>query len=217
MNDLELFNAGNTLDERMRAVAQGTVLVDVIKALLGEARTALEDSVRQVSEQTGTAFTARKSGVTALVTDPQPKPRVTDPQAFGEWCWHNAPAAYLKVERRERVEVVDHAGAAAAIDALVGDTDAVDATTVLDLIGALAIRTEYVLPSDPFTPLIDKGRVVVTPDGVVDVETGEEVPGTTVTVARATLQVRLDKAAKAAAKRQVRDALGLPELVEVTA
>jgi hypothetical protein len=216
---LELFDTGDSLDGRMRAVAQGTVLVDVIKGLLGEARTALEDSVRQVSEATGTAFTARKGGVSALVTDPKPKPRVSDPEAFGRWVVAKGGA----VEVVTRVEVVDHAAAAEALGYYdeKAPTDAVEAAylfqSLLSALGnSLAVRTEYVLPSDPFAPLVDKGRVVVTPDGVVDVDTGELVPGTAVTVANPTLQVRLDKRARAEAARQVRETLGLPELEEAS-
>jgi hypothetical protein len=217
VNTLELFCTADSLDGRMRAVAQGTVLVDVIKGLLAEARTALEDSVRQVSEQTGTAFTARKGGVSALVTDPQPKPRVSDPEAFASWVVAKGGA----VEVVTRVEVVDHAAAAEALGYYdeKAPTDAVEAAylfqSLLSALGnSLAVRTEYVLPSDPFAAY--SSWLAVTPAGVVDVDTGELVPGTAVTVANPTLQVRLDKRARAEAARQVRETLGLPELEEAS-
>lgn len=210
---LELYGSGDTLADRMRAVARGTVVVDVAKGLLDDARESLREAADEETARTGTAFTARLDGVTALVTDPQPKPRVTDDEFVG---WFRQAGGVW--EERTRVEVLDAdwlRGALAAIEADPrGEDGAVDTTAREALVGALKIDTEYVLPADPFTPLADVGRIAITPDGVIDTETGEHVPGTTVSIGRPTLQVRLDKHARADATRQVRAVLGIP--AEVT-
>lgn len=217
MSGLELFfGTGDKLDDRLRAVAQGETLVSLVKDYTAEARTAVEDSIREVQAATGTAFTARLDGVTAVLTDPQPKPRVTDPVAFAAWA-----TAHTKLEHQtiERVEVVDHA---AAIEALTGARDPVrsiqeHATDQWHTLrGALRVVSETVLPSDALDQLAASGVITVDEDGCrwVDKATGEvtDVPGVAVSTARQTLQVRIDKDAKAAAKRQLVEALGLPPI-----
>jgi hypothetical protein len=217
MSGLELFAGPGTLEQRMVAVAQGTVLGDVVKAHTAEARTALEDSIRQLSAQTGTAFTARTGGVSALLTDPQPKPHVTHATDFYEWTLRERVSGLVGCQERSRVEVLDHAVAADAYADIVnskadGDPPSMVLQAVDRLLGALDPGYDIILPDDPFGPLVDVGRIAVTPDGVVDIATGELVPGTAVSTARPTLQVRLDKKARTAAAAEIRSALGLPEV-----
>jgi hypothetical protein len=209
---LELYGDGDTLADRMRAVARGTVVVDVVKGLLDDARQSLREAADAEQERTGTAFTARLDGVTALVTDPQPKPRVVDQGAFAAWF---AEAYPDDVQTVERVEVIDHAQAAGALAALDDDGPERDvyvtpADAVEALIEAIKVVTETVLPEKALDLAHDRGRLHVTDDAVIDVATGEHVPGLTVTKATPTLQVRLDKHARAEATRQVRDVLGIP-------
>lgn len=210
---MDLFGTGETLADRMRAVARGTVVVDVVKGLLDEARQSLREAADVEQARTGTAFTARTAGVTALVTDPQPKPRVSDTEAFASWF----AAAYPdEVQTVPRVEVVDHATAALRWTELEGagpDDDLY--LSVRELLGALKVTTETVLPEKALDLAYDRGRLHVTPDACIDVTTGEHVPGLTVSQAKPVLQVKLDKKHRQLATCEVRQVLGLPAEVDV--
>jgi len=206
---LEVYGTGDdTLADRLRAVARSTVLLDVVKELHEQARAALRDSVDELAEVTGTAGNHRVDGVAATLTDPQPKPRVADSEAFAGWF---ADAYPDDVETVNRVKVVDHQ---AAWDALQDLDLGTDERAVNKLFHALEPVRETVLPEKALDLAYDRGRLHVTDDGVIDVDTGEWVPGLSVSRAKPTLQVRLEKAARAAAKRLVRDALGVPSEVE---
>lgn len=201
---LELYGDGDTLADRMRAVARGTVVVDVVKGLLDDARSALQDSANEEEARTGARFTARLDGVTALITDPQPKPQVTDHEAFAGWF---ADAYPDEVEHVARVEVVDQ-WAAALILTRHEEVDPVLSLEALE--NALTVVYETVLPEKALDLAYDRGRLHVTDEHVIDVETGEQVPGLTVSKAASRLQVRLDKHARAEAQREVRRVLGIP-------
>lgn len=198
-----IYGTSDTLADRVRAVARGTVVLDVVKALQDEARTSLREAVDQESARTGTAFTARLDGVTALVTDPQPRPRVTDEAAFAAWF---GEAYGEDVQRVQRVEVIDQAR---AVHALVyigqGDPD----ECVAELEASLKLVDETVLPAKALDLAVDRARIHVTGDACIDVMTGEHVPGTTVTTGQPVLQVKLDRAARARATAEVRAVLGL--------
>lgn len=203
---LELYGQGDTLADRMRAVARGTVVVDVVKGLLDEARESLKEAADQEQDRTGTAFTARLDGVTALVTDPQPKPRVVDSTAFAGWF---ADAYPDDVQMVERVEVVDQAAAVDLTWLLLGNSgNRRDLRELAEK--SLQVTAEVLLPEKALDLAVDRARLHVTADACIDVVTGEHVPGLTVSQAKPVLQVRLDKSARAAATRQVRDVLGIP-------
>lgn len=210
---LELFDGGDTLADRMRHAARARVIVEVAKELQTEADVSLREAADVQQEATGTAFTARVDGVTALVTDPQPKPRVTDEGEFAAWF----AAAYPDdVQRIDRVFPLDEGKAADAIRRLkIIESHQPNAgqrlsDALTDLAFAMDVRTEVLLPEKAVDLVVDRARVHVTADAVVDVMTGEHVPGLAVTRAKPVLQVRLDKTARAGAQRQVRDALGIP-------
>ena len=110
MTDLILFHGrGETLADRMRAAVQAEGLEALVKDAKTQVRTALADAVTDESERTGTQFTAKLDGWSAQWTDPDPKPSVTDREAFGEWAWHNAP---YKVPETDVLIVKDEQAAA---------------------------------------------------------------------------------------------------------
>lgn len=210
--DLELFvGPGETLGDRMRAAVQAEGIEALVKDAKKHVRTALADAVTEESERTGTSFTAKLDGWSAQWTDPDPKPQIIDREAFGEWS---------SADKYVALAVSDTRGLLGLIAAAEAHRDN-KAVPVDDLRSCLTTATEYLLPEDPFTPLIDSGRCKIhgTPDDgylLVDTETGEQVPGTTVT--RADPQLRLvpkGKAQRQAAKREVADRLGIAaELLE---
>lgn len=213
---MEIWGTGDdTLAERTRAVARGTVLVDVVKGLQDQAREALRQAVEAESERTGTAFTARLDGVTALLTDPQPKPRVADHGAFAGWF---ADAYPDDVQKVDRVEVLSPRGAVKVLSVIESPIFAEDTPTLaaaaVDLAACLSVTTEVLLPEKALDLAYDRGRLHVTDDHVIDVTTGEPVPGLAVSRAKPVLQVKLDKQARVAAGRQVREAMGIPVEVE---
>ena len=206
MTDLILFQGeGQTLADRMKAAVQAEGLEALVKDAKAHVRTALADSVTEMSEQTGTQFTAKLDGWSAQWTDPDPKPQVTDRDAFGHW---------MEADIIERVEVIDHSWAAKLMNQL-ENVEPRDETDVDRLLSCLDVHADYVLPEDPITPLIDSGRckIVGDPDdgyALIDTDTGEHVPGVTVTRARPQLRlVPKGKAQRAKAKRDVADLLGI--------
>jgi hypothetical protein len=213
MTTLELFTGeGETLGDRMRAAVQAEGLEALVKDAKAHVRTALQDAVDAESERTGTSFTSKLDGWSAQMTDPDPKPQVTDRQAFGDWA---RLSTSLPIEVSDRVVVLDHEAAMELIELIV--TRGGNRQTLADLAGtSLGIEEDYLLPADPITPLIDSDRcriIATNDDGwiLVDTKTGEKVPGVTVTRARPTLRlVPKGKAQRAKAKRDVAELLGVP-------
>jgi len=210
--DLELFSGkGTTLAYRMRAAVQAEGLEALVKDAKTNVRDALKVAVDIESERTGTSFTGKLDGWSAQMTDPDPKPSVTDRQAFGKWVVHSTS---LPSEARLRVVVIDH-DAASHILVNVG-RGTIGNISIDDLFGALKVIDEYSFPADPFTPLLDSGRCMTVGSDVdgwmlVETETGETVPGVTVT--RQQPQLRLvpkGKAQRAKARRDVAELLGIP-------
>lgn len=203
--DLELFHGpGENLSDRLLMAAQARALVDIVKDVQREVDVALEDSVTAVSEATGTAFTARGDGPvagwSALITAPQPKPYISDRDAFVGW-WVDEG---LPHESREYVEVIDQER---AVEMLTCDSPLLDAVAS-KLIGCLAVRTEVLLPDDA----AEQATVTAHPTddgGYVNPDTGEVIPGLSWRRAKPTLQVRGDGQAKARVRREVADRLGI--------
>lgn len=207
MSGLELFHGtGDTLADRMRAAVEAEGLLSLVNDAKRQVRQALADAVDDTSKQTGTSFTARHEGWAAQFTDPQPRPQVSDREAFGRWA--AGEATLVDAVEVERVEVTDQTRALEALrEALAGEPLDGVATKLLD---SLKVTGEYVLPEDPFAPLVKAGRVKVTPTAVVDLETGEPVPGTTVTCKDPELRLApKDRTVREAAKRDVADKLGV--------
>lgn len=206
---LELFTGSpdDTLASRMRACIQAEALEGLVKDAKRHVRVALEDAVDQQSEVTGTSFTAKVDGWSAQFTDPQPKPSVTDHEAFAGW-WVGEGLEHRTVER---VEVVDHPRAVSLMLALDGE----DPGDVYELADCFMVVTEHVLPDKPLD-LLTAPRFKATDDGLVDTDTGEMVPG--VECFRSARQLRLvpkDKRVRLEAKREVGVRLGVrPELLD---
>jgi hypothetical protein len=218
-----------TVNELLHAVAAGTAVGDVVGDQVKHLRTRLHAEVDRLSDETGAAFTARVGGVgSALLTDPQPKPRVLDRDVFGHWLATNVdPDGDLGlVTSRQRVEVVDHDRAAAAIlDSGGGDpTQAAvyrQSDRYHELRACLEVATEWLPSESALDVLLEKRWAAVRSDGdggwllvAVDGDglPGDAVEGVTVSCGEPQLQVRLEKQAREAAKAQVRQALGLSEL-----
>ena len=221
MSPLELFTgAGDTLAERMQAAIQAEALEGLVKAAKKQVRTALEDAVASESERTGTSFTARLDGWSAQLTDPQPKPHVTDREVFVGW-W---VAEGFDHQTVERVEVTDHVRLATTI-AIIMDDSAGDGSRLRTgadaehleqiLVESAKVVTEHVLPEKALDSLTADARFVVTDGGLVDTATGEHVPG--VECSRTAPQLRLvpkDKTVRLSAQREVASRLGVaPELL----
>lgn len=211
---------GNVADWLL-AVARGTAVLDVVKDQVDRLRDGLAVQVDAMSEASGTAFTARVGGVgSAVLTDPQPKVSVADSQAFGVWLAEQDVDGL--VESRPRVEVVDHAEAAAIIRHAGTPGNDLREDGVLEALFALAehclkVVDEWFPAEDAVDTILSKGWGVIHGDHVrtFDPETGEmgdPIPGLSVRTAKPTLQVRLDKDGREQARAQVREALGLPEL-----
>ena len=216
--DLVLFaGPGETLADIMRAAVQAEGLEALVKDAKTQVRSALADAVTVESERTGTQFTAKLDGWSAQWTDPDPKPSVTDPETFGEWAWHNAP---YKVPETDVLIIKDEQAAAQVLSDLGNHvTEQSPLPSIVKAVKRLFDEMEpgyeYVLPADPFTPLIDSGRCKIVGAGydgyaLIDTDTGETVPGVTVTRARPQLRlVPKGKPQRQAAKRDVAEVLGI--------
>lgn len=214
--DLELLaNPGTTLADVARAVALGDVLEKVVKARRAELRDGpLADLAAQAAEVTGSdGFTSRINGVGQVIqTAPTPTVKVQDSQRFGEWL----ALRYVNelVEIRTRVEVTDHDTAAACIEALNdGDLDGVGLIDEADrLAGCLKVVAEWFPSEAAVDTLLDDGRIVVHEGRVHTLDAGavgDPVPGLTVTQARQSTYVKVDKDARERVTGEVRKALGL--------
>ena len=205
--DLVLFaGPGESLSDRLAAAAQARVLVDLVKDAQKHADTALRDSVDELSRQTGTAFTARGDGPlagwSAQITAPQPKPHVTDREAFAQW-WQEQG---WPCQEDARVEVIDQVRAVEGLTAAENGEDGYAALT--KLVDSLKVVYEVILPEkahESAAELCDP-----TDDGgYVHRDTGEMVPGLEWRQQAPQLRVVGTKDAKAAGRRQVCDLLGI--------
>jgi hypothetical protein len=201
--NIELYGyANDTLSDLLTKAAQARVFSDMVKDAKGQVDEALADAVRRVSDETGTAFTARADGWTAVLTDPQPKPEVTDRETFDAWFMQDS----LRAEHgslRPHVEVLDHNAASLIVNAwFMGEP--VNAEQ-----GVFRISTRTVLPEDVFGLLCEQFGFVVGRDKVFNPATGEVVPGVTVTVARQQLRVTGKTEAKTRMRAELHAAMGM--------
>lgn len=216
MNDLEaLADPGTTLADVARAVALGDVLEKVVKQRREELRDGpLADLAAQAAEVTGSdGFTSRIGGVGQVIQNaPTPTVKVADPQTFGRWLADNGGEDMGLVVLHREVEVVDHARAVKLLDQWEqGDVRIWTAGQVMEL---LDVVHEW-LPSETAVDTLLDRRWIVVHDGRVHKldpdqgEIGAPVPGLTVTQARQSTYVKVDKQARAKVTGQVRQALGL--------
>lgn len=190
------------------------VLLDAVtsvsKQRQDETRAYLENEARQIASlQGGGGYTARLGVGQVILTNPEPKGRVTDEAALAEWLDEHEPrlvmrAAQVIVHPDARLGDLREAAASILNDPSDAEAAAALATMVLD---AITWHDPIHLPEDPIGAMAD--RVVVTEQGVVDRITGEVVPGTDVSVAPQRLQVRLDKRTREEAANNLRAALGM--------
>ena len=209
MKDLVLFHGpGDSLADRLAAAAQARVLVDLVKDAQKHADTALRDTVEELSATTGTAFTARGDGPlagwSAQITAPQPKPYVSNRDAFALW-WEEQG---WDCKTTEHVEVVDHVRAAEALALIDADGDLAAAAT--KLYDSLWVRVDILLPEGA------EGLAALECDpsddgSYVHRATGEMVPGLEWRQQSPQLRVVGSKEAKAAGRRQVCDLLGVDQ------
>ena len=207
-----------TLADKIRRAGQTRALLDFVKDLDGLVRADLEAEAKADTDRAGGGgFTRKVDGVQATVTDPKPKPHVTDPDAFEQW-WVDAG---LEHETRDRVEAHDHELATHYLAGILGAAAEEDDPEIEDpevnwrslarmLADCLDHRTEYVLPEKPLDRLTEAGRAVATDNGLIDTETGEAVPGVECSRAAAQLRVTPDKEAKARDRALVASYFGLP-------
>jgi hypothetical protein len=209
VTSLELFHGkGESLSDLLAAAAQARVLSDLVKDAQKRVDAALRESVDDVSAQTGTAFTARGDGElagwSAQITAPQPKPVVTDREAFAGW-WQEQG---WPCQETKRVEVIDHSWAAKLIYQL-ESVEPRDGTDVDRLLSCVSVTTEVILPEGA----ADKAAAECEPTddgGYVHRDTGEVVPGLEWRQQSPQLRVVGSKDAKARARRALVDVLGIP-------
>lgn len=164
----------------------------------------------------GAAPTWRLDFGTVLLTDPKPTPRVTDQTAFAVWYDGRHPG---KVEWRN-VVVVDNPD---RVVELLEDLQAAPTgspqleSAALDLADAIRYDRVPYLPGDALDTVTadEQIRVVETDDGwlMVDTDTGEAVPGVTVSPpGRPQIQVRPTAATKTRLRAELDAQIGSPEL-----
>ncbi len=198
----------DNLADRIRRAGQARALTTFAKQVEEAAKADLRAEVDAEAERTGTGFSAKVDGIRASLSDPQPKPHVTDVEAFHAWWVEQG----LENEATDVVEVMDHGRVAAVLRLYVEQEEILD-TDWLGLLDALVVRTEYVLPAKPVDTLTASGRCVATDSGLRDVETGELVPGVDCHRGDPVLSVTPDTAAKARDGAVVRSYFGFtPEV-----
>lgn len=187
----------DTLGDKVRRAGQARALVTFAKKVEDAAKADLSAEVEAESARTGTGFSAKVDGIRASLSDPQAKPRVDDREAFEEW-WIGKGYEYAY---NDRVEVHSPRAAALALGVIGNpvfeDDDATLAAAARDLAACLTVVTEYVLPANALDSLTENGTCTATDDGLVEIATGELVPGVVCARARPVLSIVPDKAAKA--------------------
>lgn len=202
------------------------VRVGALKSWLDD----VEDGVRdwltgraaETRERTGAAANWPVSGWgRVLETDPDPRPRVTDPDTFGPW-WENRYGPSEEVVQVRRVVVRDEDAAsrlvelAADVDVDMGDEFVASSSLASLVLDALDYDDSWAIGSDVLDDAVSTGRFLIVGDRgderlvAVDEDTGEadEVPGTAVSRAPRRLQVRPDKDAAGRVREDLDDLIG---------
>ncbi|MBW3663532.1 MAG: hypothetical protein KY469_10570 [Actinobacteria bacterium] len=210
MTDLIAFTVPETPADAVAEIARVKAAESLIAGHDKAVRAWLEPRIRDLSEQAGGQFTLRADAGTAVIQGGNAKPRITDADAFADWC---RDVDDTLVEQTERVEVIDHQAVITAI------TDPRDPTRSIaethadrwhDLVAALKIVTEWRVADGAVEGLLDRGLLIVLDGYCVDTTTGEKVPGVAVTYSREMLVVRPDK--KLVSRLAAEMAPSVPEL-----
>lgn len=190
-----------SLADKVRRAGQARAIVAFAKDLEAHAKTELETAARaDVKEAGGGGFSRTVDGVRATVSDPQPRPHVTDEAAFVTWLLEHTD---VDVQTVERVEVVDQG---IALQVLY-DSDDPPHEWVHK---AFRVVTEYRLPEKVLDTLVESGRCIAKDAGLIDPTTGETVPGVECSRAASTLSVTPSKQAKARDRAIVASFFNLP-------
>lgn len=201
---------GDTPADKVAVLARVAGLKDVIAEREQIVRDGLEDSVRALSEAAGGQFTLRCDAGTAVLQGGNPKPTVRDREALASWLADEEPDLVAFVDR---VEVVDHEAAAAALgrsDLWQSDADD-DAEEFVDvacrLASALKLVREALFPEDVLDQLLGNGYEIAG-EVLVHVESGQPLPGVSVGTTREQLRVTPNKGVRSAAADELRAKLG---------
>lgn len=186
----------------LRKAAQVRVFSDMVKDARTDIDGALADAVDRVSVQTGTAFTARNQGWSAVLTDPQPQPFVSDEDAFYDW-WVSEPELADRTVTRTTVRVLNHERAAMFLRHVLAHDN------VHDWSELFAICEETVLPDSPLEVLQNEYGYVVKDGRFVSRLYGDVVPGVSVRQAARQLRVSGKTEAKTRLRADLHAALGL--------
>lgn len=153
-----------------------------------QVRGRLDAQVRTLMEAAGGQFTVRAEAGTAYIAGGNPKPTVTDREAFASWYADEVGGGIIT----DRVEVLDHAEAARLLGMLDDHAgNRLDLATLAEK--AFQIVPEYLLPDGALDSLVESGRAAVSDEHLVDTDTGEPIPGVTVRYSREQLTVRPDR------------------------
>lgn len=197
--------------DAIERIARIKALTGWLAAMEKPLRAWLEAKGYEVEQMTGSAFRTEAADIgKAHLSNPQPKPRISDADTFADWY----AAAGGTVAETVRVHIVDEQRAAEILaDVLASDSAyELSAQQVAELAASIKVTTDKVLPADPLDQLVASGQAAVTPNGVVD-ENGEKIPGTAVTEpGPRTLTVTPDKLLKERVARELRELLGPPKL-----
>lgn len=194
--------------DRIRRAGQARAIVDFAKDIETHAKAELDTAARSDVERSGGGgFSRTVDGVRATLSDPQPKPYITDEAELATWL---AEHTDLDVQVVERVEVIDQARAVECLRSMT--EDAWDADQAADALihDCLKVVAEYRLPEKVLDTLVESGRVVAHDNGLVDPATGDLVPGVECRRAKATMSVVPSKQAKARDRSIVASFFGLP-------
>lgn len=210
--ELELLaDPGTSLADVAKAVALGDVLEKVVEARREELRDGpLADLAAQAAEVTGSdGFTSRINGVGQVIqTAPSPTVKVADPQGFGRWLSENAGEDLGLVVQHREVEVADHARAVKLLD----QWEQGDGGAAEQIVELLDVVHEWLPSETAVDTLLEREWIVVHEGRVHELDAGavgDPVPGLSVSQAKQSTYVKVDKDARRRVTGQVRAALGL--------
>ena len=199
---IELYAYDNDdLSVLLQKAAQARVFMSMVKDAKDDIDGALTDAVERVSAQTGTAFTARHEGWSAVLTDPQPQPFVSDDDAFFDW-WHEQDELVDLARVVKQVHVLDHD---LATDLLLR----AKYEPVQDFSAAFQVYSRTFLPDNALHLLQSDYGYVVKNDRLAHYVTGEVVQGVSVRKAARQLRVTGKTEAKTRLRADLHAAMGM--------
>lgn len=200
--------AGDTPADKVAVLARVAGLKDVIAEREQAVRSDLEASVRTLAEAAGGQFTLRCDAGTAVLQGGNAKPTFRDREALASWLADEEPHLVTFVER---VEVLDHGILAESLGRLASaqkhDDPAAAAAEAWNLAGYLKVVREPLMPEDVLDQLVANGYAIAG-EVVVHVESGQPLPGVTVTTTREQLRVTPNKDVRGRVAADLRGQLG---------